>query len=118
MHNHAPFVTGVHCMAHHINLVVQTLRGLSLVKKIESLISYMYNYFIHNPKCHLEVIKLAKLLDYKHNKILKNIKTQWILLLSPSKRVLNEYKTMVQNILTINTTKINSELLYMMWRLC
>jgi hypothetical protein len=52
----------------------------------------MYNYFIHNPKCHLEVIKLAKLLDCKSNKLLKNIKTWWILMLSPSKRVLNEYK--------------------------
>jgi hypothetical protein len=88
MHNHAPFVIGVHCMAHFINLVVQILR--SLVKKIESLISSIYNYFIHSPKCHLEVIKLAKLLDCKGNKFLKNIKTQWILMLSPSKRVLNE----------------------------
>jgi hypothetical protein len=76
MCNHVPFVTGVHCMAHRINLVIQTLRGLSLVKKIESLTFSMYNYFIHNPKCHLEVIKLAKLLDCKRNKLLKTIKTQ------------------------------------------
>jgi hypothetical protein len=56
------------------------------------------------------------------NKLLKNIKTQWILMLSPSKRVLNEYKTvvvkMVQDVLTINTAKVNYELLYIMWRLC
>jgi len=109
-------------MAHHTNIVVQTLRGLSLVKKIESLISSMYNYSIHNPKCHLEVIKLAKLLDCKGNKLLKIIKTQWILMFSLSKKVLNAYKTvvvkMVQDVLTVNIAKINYELLYMMWRLC
>jgi hypothetical protein len=70
----------------------------------------MYNYFIHNLECHLEVIKLAKLLDYKGNRLLKNIKIQWILMLSPSKRVLIECKTvvvkMVRDVLTINTTKV------------
>ncbi len=92
MHNHAPFVIGVHCMAHRTNLIVRTLKGLNLVKKIEYVISSMYNYFIHNPKCHLEVIKLVKLLDCNGNKLLKNIKIQWILMFSRLKRVLNEYE--------------------------
>jgi hypothetical protein len=60
----------------------------------------MYNYFIHNPKHHLEVNKLVESLKYKGNKLLKNINSQWILMLSPSKRVLNEYKTFVVKTLT------------------
>ncbi len=60
-------------MTHHINLGVQTLSGLSLVKKIESLFFSIYIYFFHNFKCRLEVNKLAKLLECKGNKLLKNI---------------------------------------------
>jgi len=35
----------------------------------------MHNYFAHNPKRHLEASKLAKLLECKGNKIVKNMKT-------------------------------------------
>ncbi len=59
MQKHAPFVSGVHCMAHRTNLVVQTLSALSLVSKIESLLASMYNYFVHSPNHHLEITKLA-----------------------------------------------------------
>lgn len=47
MQKHAPYVTNVHCMAHHTNLVVKTLNGLNLVFKIESLFTSVHNYFIH-----------------------------------------------------------------------
>jgi hypothetical protein len=43
MTKHAPYVNGAHCMAHHTNLVVQTLGGLSLVTKIESLFSFTFS---------------------------------------------------------------------------
>ncbi len=88
MQKHAPFVNGVHCMAHCTNLVVQTLNALSLVSKIESLLVFMYNYFVHRPKRHLETTKLVEFLEYKGNKTLKNIKTHWNSMLSPSKCVL------------------------------
>ncbi len=75
MQKHAPFVSCVHCMAHRTNLSIQTLSALSLVLKIESLLMFMYNYFVHSSKCHLETIKLARILECKGNKILKDIKT-------------------------------------------
>jgi hypothetical protein len=59
MQKHAPFVSGVHCMAHRTNLVVQTFSALSLVSKLESLLAAMYNYFVHSLKHHLEITKLA-----------------------------------------------------------
>ncbi len=55
MRKHAPYVNSVHCMAHHTNLVVRTLGGLSLVTKTESLLSFTYNYFAHSPKQHVEL---------------------------------------------------------------
>ncbi len=73
MHKHAPFVNGVHFMAHHTNLVVQTFNGLTLVAKIETLLVGMYNFFTHSPKQALEASKLVELLECKRNMILKNI---------------------------------------------
>ncbi len=41
MQKHAPFVSGVHCMAHRTNLVVQTLSFLSLLSEIKSMLVSM-----------------------------------------------------------------------------
>jgi hypothetical protein len=38
MQKHDPFVSGVHCMAHRTNLVVQTLSVLSLMSKIKNML--------------------------------------------------------------------------------
>ncbi len=46
MQNHDPFMSGVHCMAHHTNMVVQTLSNLNFVGKIKSLLISMHNYFV------------------------------------------------------------------------
>ncbi len=55
--------------------------------------------------------KLIEMLECQGNKILKNVKVWWILMFSPSKRVLVEYKTLVVKWFKIETTKINYELL-------
>ncbi len=109
MHKHAPFASGVHYMLHHTNLVVQSLNMLSLVSKIESMFASIYNYFSHSPKRHLEANKLVKFLESKGNKILKNIKSRWIFMLSPSKWILAKYKALVVKMViyspTINVAK-------------
>jgi hypothetical protein len=71
MMKHVPYVNGVHCMAHHTNLVVQTLGGLSLVTKTESLLSFTYNYFTHSPKRHVELMKLFEFLECKGTTTIK-----------------------------------------------
>ncbi len=75
----------------------------------------MYNCFTHNSKQAFKASKLANLPECKGNKNLKNIKTCWVSMLSPSKWVLNEYKTldvkMATNSVAINITKVNHELL-------
>ncbi len=71
---YSPFVTNVHCMAHQINLVVQTFSSLPLFSCIESLLWCIYAYFNHNPKRHLKFDKLVEIMETKGNKILWNIK--------------------------------------------
>jgi hypothetical protein len=109
MHKHAPFVNNVHYMPCHTNLVVQSLNKLSLVSKIESMLASIYNYFDHSPKRHVEGF-----LESKGNKILKNIKTYWISMLSPSKWVLAKYKALIVEMdvygPTIDVAKKNYEL--------
>jgi hypothetical protein len=46
-----------------------------MVKRTKSLFSTFYNYFYKSPKRHLEFIKLAKIMETRGVKILKNIKT-------------------------------------------
>jgi hypothetical protein len=55
--DYAPFSIGVHCMAHHMNLAMQTLFAIPLVKHIESLLQTLHAYFAHFPKQHLEFTK-------------------------------------------------------------
>jgi hypothetical protein len=58
-------------------------RCIEFTSKIKTLLAFMFNYFIHNLKQHFEFSKLVELLQYKGNKILKNIKTQWISMFFP-----------------------------------
>lgn len=59
---------------------------------------------------------MVKFLETKGGKILHNMKTQWTLMLAPTKRVLQEYKILVVKMVNDNlgnvTTKNNYELLY------
>ncbi|KAG0594314.1 hypothetical protein M758_UG065900 [Ceratodon purpureus] len=42
---HAPFMLGVHCIAHRKNLAVQPISNLPIVAKLASLCQAMYAYF-------------------------------------------------------------------------
>jgi hypothetical protein len=68
--NYTPHFIGVHCMAHHTNLVVQTLSKLPLVISFKNLLHTLHFYFAHSIKSHLEFIKLAKFVQTKRNKML------------------------------------------------
>jgi hypothetical protein len=65
-------------MAHKTNLVVQILFHHLMVNKIKGFLSTFYNYFCKSHKRHLDFTKLAKIMETKEVKILKNVKTQWI----------------------------------------
>ncbi len=75
----------------------------------------MFVYFTHSLKRHMEFTKLGEILETKGGKILHNMKTRWILMLSPTKCVLQEYKTFVVKMVDDNlgnvTAKNNYELL-------
>jgi hypothetical protein len=92
---HAPYCQGMHCVAHRIDLVVEVLSELSMISSIEKLLKKLHSYFSKSPKRHLELEKLAELLHLKGRKILNNIKTRWISMLSPLKRVLSEYRVLL-----------------------
>lgn len=60
-------------MAHKCNLIIRTLSSLTCVAKIEDLFVSIYTYYNQSPKKHLEHTKLAKVIESKDLKILKNI---------------------------------------------
>jgi hypothetical protein len=108
----------MHYVAHRNNLAVQCLSDLEMVARIETLLAALHKYFSKSPKHHLELQKLVELLESKGRKILQNIKTRWISMLSPLKRVLVEYHTLLVKMYydhlvkpTIMTIKVNYELM-------
>ena len=90
--SHAPYMQGMHCVAHRNNLAVQCLSDLEMVARIEILLGVLHKYFSRSLKRHLELPKLTELFESKGKKILQNIKTMWISMVSPLKRILSEYR--------------------------
>jgi hypothetical protein len=91
----ASFMLGIHCMAHCTNLAVEHLSNLPIVSKLETLCQALYNYFSMSSKKHLEFQKLANIVETEGLQMLRNVKTQWISLLEPLKRILGKYKTLI-----------------------
>jgi len=77
------------------NLTVVVLSKLPLVSHIEFMLQSLYSFFAYNPKKFLEFTKLAKTLEMIGLKLLENVKTHWISMLSPLKCILAEYKSSV-----------------------
>jgi hypothetical protein len=92
---HAPYLMGVHYMSHRTNLAVQALSNLPMVTKIESLLQSLHSYFTSSPKRHLEFTKLAEIVETSGLKMLPTVRTRWISMFEPLKRVLSEYKTLI-----------------------
>lgn len=73
-------------MAHYLNLAVQPLNHLPFISRVEGLLqqlffssfpsSYEGVHFAHSLKHHLKFQKLAKLMETKRNKILRNVHTK------------------------------------------
>jgi len=81
----ALYVLGVHSMAHQTNLIVLVFSKMNLVANIESMLQSLYAFFSHNPKKFLKFFNPAKTLETKGLKLMHNIKTHWIYMLSPLK---------------------------------
>ncbi len=70
----------------------------------------MYGYFNHSPTRHLEFQILAQTLKTKGKKIFKNVKTKWMSMFNPLKKIMAKYHpllTMMQaNNSTIHVAKV------------
>ena len=98
---------------------MQCLSDLEMVARIETLLVVLHKYFCKFPKRHLDFQKLVELLESKGRKFLQNVKTRWISMLSPLKRVLSEFRTLLVKMYSnqfikpaIPTTKVNYELMH------
>ena len=79
-----------------------------MVSCIETLLIAMHLYFVHSPERHIEFEKLAASMN--GNKILQNDKTQWISMLKPTKRVMQQYPVLLmkmQNIVKPTATNLD-----------
>ena len=89
---------GIHYMAHRANLVVQTLSVLEVIKhacggSFGNIIFLLQ--FLPQVESALEFQKLAVCLDFEGNKRIRKVKTRWISMRRPTKRVFEEHKPLV-----------------------
>jgi hypothetical protein len=74
--NYAPHATGIHCLAHKLNLAVKTLSQLAVFHEVEELMRISHAYFSHSPKNFQEYKSFASTIDTKGLKVLKNVTTR------------------------------------------
>ena len=72
----APFLLGVHYMAHCTNLAMEPLSNLHVVSKLESLCQNLYTYFTMSSKKHLEFHKIADIVEIEGLRMLWSVKTR------------------------------------------
>ena len=73
-----------------------------MVSRIETLLIALHVHFNKSPKHHMEFQELVELLDSKRKKILQNVRTRWINMLSLLKLVLSVYRTLLVKMYGIN----------------
>jgi len=56
----APYMLGIHCMAHRTNLAFKIVSNFEEVSKVETLVKDLYSYFSKSPKRALEFCQFAK----------------------------------------------------------
>ncbi len=88
------FSMGVHCVVHWINFAIQSLSNLTLFVQLEVFMGNLHSYFSCFPKWHLEFLKLVAM-ETKGNTILKNVKTLWMSILDPLRRIMAKYKLLL-----------------------
>jgi len=71
---------------------------LTLVAKRELLLQFIYTYYSQSLKRSLERFRLGEFLEQKVLKILRNMKIGWIPMVSPTKRILAQFKSQIVHI--------------------
>jgi hypothetical protein len=62
---------------------------------VKIVVQGIYTYLSHNPKQSLERWKLVEVMETKDFKILWNIRSKWISMISLSKVAFEEFKTLI-----------------------
>jgi hypothetical protein len=81
----------VHYVSHKTNLAVKELSHLPVIHKIKKLLHMLHKYFAWSPKWHTKFIKLVDGMETKGFKIIMDVKTRWLSMVSPLKCVMSEY---------------------------
>jgi hypothetical protein len=82
-------------MAHKTNLAMQTLFGLNAVNYLEVMLHGFHIFFPTSSKYQLELIMFISSMKTRGNKVLKNVKTSRISILSLTHHVLGKYKPLL-----------------------
>jgi len=97
---------------------------MGIVSIIEKLLQKCRAYFVHSPKKHLEFTKLTNMMETKGLKMLMNMKTRWVSVLDPLRRILSKDRPLLAKMSMDSnnnqTTKVTfcPKLLYVSYIVC
>jgi len=97
---------------------------MGIVSIIEKLLQKCHAYFVHSPKKHLEFTKLTNMMETKGLKMLMNMKTRWVSVLDPLRRILSKDRPLLAKMSMDSnnnqTTKVTfcPKLLYVSYIVC
>lgn len=66
-----------------------------MVSRLDGLFQLVYSLFYRNNKKHIELVKLANLMETKDKKMLHNVKIRWISMKNLALQILLEYKALL-----------------------
>lgn len=87
---YAPFVMGIHCIAHRCNFAFKKLSRLGIFASNEKLLLTSHTYFKRISTKHNEFKMFAKVTKTQGLKMLRHVQTRWVSLIKPFGRLLNE----------------------------
>lgn len=90
----APYMLGIHCMAHIMNLAFKIVSKFPTVSKVKNLVCEIHAYFCQSPKHFIEFQNFTEGITLG-NKLLEDVDTRWISLHGPTQRVLSEYQSLI-----------------------
>ena len=79
LHVEIPWLLGVHCLAHRLELsVLDALKDEEQLKNVQEMFQGLYKHYRYSPKALRELKELAQLLDEKINKPVNLTGTRWL----------------------------------------
>ena len=94
----APFVQGMHCMAHRCNLAANTLEAHDVVSMVVNMSKSVYNFYKKSTVRSAELAVCQRALRLPVHMMLADVETRWISHEAPVRRLLSQLPAVLKHV--------------------